>query len=148
MSFKQLKDMEKNFSLSIYKIKELEFSISTKPTSENNLSLSFGVVSEFDLDNETFEIQIIYDLKSAEKNSTLLHIKVSNVFKVQNLKDYFVKKQKKLNIPDIGLTTMLSLSISHARALLAKNTSGTDFENYYIPIVNPAEIAKQVFNIK
>lgn len=39
---------------------------------------------------------------------------------------------------------LLSLSVSHTRALLAKNASGTKFSEFYLPIINPSDLYKQL----
>jgi hypothetical protein len=137
--------MEKQVSIAIKKIKELEFSIHSATLTNETLNVGFGVTTEFDLEKETFDIHIVYDLKDPESDATLVHIKIANTFYIEKIKEFIAPDGKSLNIPDSGLVTMLSLSISHTRAILAKNTSGTVFENYYLPIVNPVDIAKQVF---
>ncbi|MEO6902445.1 MAG: hypothetical protein ABI315_04735 [Bacteroidia bacterium] len=136
--------MKKQVSIAINKIKELEFSITTNTEAKEKLSIGFGVATAFDIKREIFEIQVIYDLKDSE-DIILVHIKVLNEFSIQNIKQFLTKDKKELKLPDAGLITMLSLSISHTRALLAKSTSGTPFEDNYLPIVNPTEIAKEIF---
>jgi hypothetical protein len=137
--------MEKQVSLAIKKIKELEFSINSSTLTSETLNVGFGVTTEFDIEKETFDIHIVYDLKDPVSDATLVHIKIANTFYIEKIKGFIAADGKALDLPDSGLITMLSLSISHTRAILAKNTSGTVFENYYLPIVNPSEIAKQVF---
>jgi hypothetical protein len=53
-----------------------------------------------------------------------------------------LKKHKinQSNLPDNLGVTMLSMAITHTRALLAKSASGTIFKNILIPIVNPSEL--------
>ncbi len=138
--------MEKQINIGINQIKELEFSIiPKKEIKEDSIKINLSVNTQFNKEEDLFEILITVDLLNNEDNLNLVHIKVSNIFKVENILQFENEEKTHLNIPDGGLVTMLSLSISHARALLAKNTSGSVYENFYIPIVNPTEIAKQVF---
>jgi len=137
--------MEKQVSLAIKKIKELEFSINSATLASDPLNIGFGVKTEFDIEKETFDMNVVFDLRDSVTEAILVHIKVANTFYIEKMKEFIAADGIALDLPDSGLITMLSLSISHARAILAKNTSGTVFENYYLPIVNPSEIAKQVF---
>jgi hypothetical protein len=75
-----------------------------------------------------------------------MKIKTSNVFLFSELPNFHKSDSNEFNIPDNVLVTFLSLSISHSRALLAKNALGTKFADLYIPIVNPTEIFNQLFN--
>jgi hypothetical protein len=75
-----------------------------------------------------------------------MKMKTSNVFLILELADFYMSETDQFNIPDNVLVTLLSLSISHTRALLAKNAIGTKFAELYIPIVNPSEVLKQLFS--
>lgn len=134
-------------AITILKIRELAFSILEERVDETGLSIGFSVETIINFDEETFEIKVDYSLKSKSTGLSYVQIKVSNLFRISNLKDYSTKDKAHVTLPDATLITMLSLSISHTRALLAKNTAGTTLEQYLLPIVNPTEIAKQIFNI-
>ena len=139
--------MKPNVSISIKSIKELEYSIvSSKLDNKVLLTNSgFSVSTLFDIPSEVFELQLVFDILDSNKKNQIVHIKVANVFKVENLASFLVNSNK-LNLPANVLATMLGLSISHTRALLARNTAGTPFGEFYIPIVNPNELAKRLFN--
>jgi hypothetical protein len=107
-----------------------------------------GYQSEYDVEKNSFEIQIVADLIPIESDFKLLHIRVANGFVIENLVSFWSKESNMINIPEVLFITMLSMSITHTRALLAKNTSGTIFEKFLIPIVNPAEMASQMNILK
>jgi len=67
------------------------------------------------------------------------------VFSVLELADYHKSENETYDIPDNVMVTFLSLSVSHTRALLAKNSQGTKFAGLYIPIVNPTDLFNQLF---
>ena len=138
--------MEPTASIAIIKIKELEYSMASAENFGNDTltNAGFGVGTAFDKEKEEFELQIAFDIKSVDNEKTFVHIKVANRFKIEKMAS-FMPNDNEINLPDNALITMLSLSISHTRALLARNTSGTPYENFFIPIVNPAEMAKQIF---
>lgn len=139
---------EKQFSFAISKIKELAFSISQIEDNSIELEVGFGINVKFDLVTDFFDLHVLVDLKSKESKKVLVHITVLNSFYIENIKRYLKEDGETLDIPDLALVTLLSLSVSHTRAILAKNTAGTAYENHLIPVINPTEMAKEVFKIK
>jgi hypothetical protein len=72
---------------------------------------------------------------------------VQNVFMVKDVRRMIDPKNREvLNMPDGVLSTLLGISISHSRALLAQSAMGTSFQDIYIPLVNPDQLAKELFN--
>lgn len=139
--------MNKSIQISINRIKELEFNMTqNEDVSYDNVQLGFNVVLNIENEKKTIDFQLSFDLIDIAENNVLVHIKVSNVFKVDNLETFLKDDGKTFDIPDNGLVTMLSLSISHTRALLSKSTQGTAYSSFLIPIVNPVEIMKQIFH--
>lgn len=140
--------MQSTISFGIHKISELEYTIH-QPESlrDDELGVNFQVSSFSNIENNEFDVQIMFDLKRKETDEILAHIKVSTVFKIENLISYKEPDKDVLNLPDALLVSMLSISISHTRAILAKNTVGTSLADFYIPLINPTEVAKKVFNI-
>lgn len=137
----------KQVNIAIKKIKEVEFSINEEvvllPTEEINFG--FELTTNINEDEKAVELMLTSRFDKKDNNELLLKIKTSNVFTVLELADLYDKKNKLYHIPDHALITMLSLSISHSRALLAKNTLGTKFSEIYIPIVNPTQVFNQLF---
>lgn len=58
---------------------------------------------------------------------------------MQNLKEYYNKKEKRLILPEIFEATIIGLSISHTRAMFVSRAAGTFLEHVYIPILNPKD---------
>jgi hypothetical protein len=141
------KESQKQVGLGISKIRELEFSL-TQMEEIKEAKYILGYQSEYDVEKNSFEIQIVADLIPIESDFKLLHIRVANGFVIENLVSFWSKESNMINIPEVLFITMLSMSITHTRALLAKNTSGTIFEKFLIPIVNPAEMASQMNILK
>ena len=68
-----------------------------------------------------------------------------NVFSVLELHRMVVSENKDLiNIPDNILVMLLSISISHTRALMSQSALGTKFQDIIIPIVNPGELMSKI----
>jgi hypothetical protein len=139
---------EQQIGLGISKIRELAFSIETLDKLPEQLELGFGIHVEFEPTANTFDLQVIAELKETETQKVLVHIKVANVFLIENMGGFYKAETKSLNLPDDALITMLSISVTHTRALFAKNTAGTIYENHIIPIINPTDMAKEVFKMK
>jgi phage-related minor tail protein len=68
-----------------------------------------------------------------------------NVFTIQELAKMVVSENQDLiNIPDNILTMLLSISISHTRALMSQSALGSKFQDIIIPIVNPGDLVSKI----
>lgn len=137
------------FEIGISKIKDIEFLVdeSIAVSSPDAISINFEVNLNVNAELKMLDLVLtVKYLYNGEQN--FLKIKTSNVFLVPSFDQLGKDDNGDLLLPDGLLVTMLSLSISHTRALLAKNSLGTKFSDYYLPIVNPAELAADLFGIK
>ncbi len=107
---------------------DFENNISLKKE-ENQLSLIFGVV---------------YYYPDTPSNTVLLTAKIENVFLIENL-NKFVDAKGDITFPRQMWVTIVSLSVTHARALIAKNCAGTVLQSTLLPIVNPVELTTNLF---
>ena len=95
-------------------------------------------------DNNLIEIKLrIYYSYDQSPNIVLVDFQVQNVFEVINLKQYFINKE--FILPQSSIAILVSLSISHARALMAKNIAGTMYQENILPVVNPMDVAKAFY---
>ena len=97
---------------------------------EKKLSLSLSIIR---ISDQGFFVQ-------HDRSQVPLSGIVRTDYKVSNLKNVKNNDNNVLDIPDQAMITMLSIAISHLRALLTKNASSTLHQNLILPIVNPAEI--------
>lgn len=74
----------------------------------------------------------------------LASIEVENTFKIVDLKN-FINKDNKIDFPSGTWVSIVSLSISHTRALFTKHLAGTALQMVMMPIMNPYDVAKQYF---
>lgn len=131
---------------SIKRIKELAFFINEylfKPEENDtivNYNQKLGYTETGFVD---FTLRAFFVYKNHPKDA-LFSIDVQTIFEVKDLKKY-ITKDKRLNLPSQFLITMVSLSVSHTRALLAKQTSDTLFAQNILPVVNAIEMAKAFF---
>lgn len=129
---------EKQVNIGIKRIKEIGYQINEEILTEANteINLTFGLTTNFDIGQKTTEIVLSATYFKKDTNETMLEIKTSNIFTILELED-FKNKDNSFSLPENILVTLLSLSITHTRALLSKNTQGTKYADLYIPIVNP-----------
>ena len=134
-------------TIAISRIKEVEYfineSLELQPDAQVNIN--FQVTTNFNLEDNTVEILLTAQFIEITASIALLKIKTSNVFFVNELADFYNPQNQTYDIPDNIMVTILSLSVSHTRALLAKNAQGTKFAGFYIPIVNPTDLFNQLF---
>ncbi len=136
--------MNKIKSLNVRNIFELGFQLNEKlklePDKLEELSLDFTIDLEFQENGKIigFTINSTFHLKedrlkvyASSKVKTEFQLTYENQVKLEN---------DKLDLPDQHWITMLSIAISHARALMARSTNGTMHHNLILPIVNPTEI--------
>jgi hypothetical protein len=134
-------------NIAVKKIKEIEFIVNEEFELANPpiANISFELTINIDLKETSVEILLSTIFVDQNRGNVLMKIKTSNVFLFLELANFHKPESNEFDIPDNVLVTFLSLSISHSRALLAKNALGTKFADLYIPIVNPSEILKQLF---
>lgn len=135
-----------SIQLGITKIKDIEFYVDENITINSNDLVSINFEVHLSLNAELKFIDFILGVRYLYENEQcFLRIKTSNVFVIPTFDQLEKSNDNDPLIPESLLVTMLSLSISHTRALLAKNSLGTKFSDYYIPIVNPKDLAADLF---
>lgn len=134
-------------NIAISRIKEVEYFIneSFELQPDAQVNINFQVTTNFKLDDKIVEMILTAQFAEMTEGIVLLKIKTSNVFSVLELAEFYKPEGETYNIPDNVMVTFLSLSVSHTRALLAKNAQGTKFAGLYIPIVNPTDLFNQLF---
>lgn len=136
-------------NIAISRIKEVEYfineSIELQPGAQVNIN--FQVTTNINLEESTVEMLLTAQFSEITEGFVLLKIKTSNVFSVIELVDFYKPESEIYDIPDNVMVSILGLSVSHTRALLAKNAQGTKFAGLYIPIVNPTDLFNQLFRV-
>lgn len=134
-------------NIAVKKIKEVEFFVNEEIELANPpiASISFELTTNTNLDEKSVEMLLTTFFTDTIQGNMFMKIKTSNVFLFLEVANFHKPETNEFDIPDNVMVTFLSLSISHSRALLAKNALGTKFADLYIPIVNPSEILKQLF---
>lgn len=139
---------EINYSYSIRKVKDIsfyvnEFLLIPDPNKIIKIELDkkFGVDLKKNLIDFTLISYLHYN--DSRKEEILAEIRVQNIFEVLPLNDF--TRDNGLFLPNNLIVAILSMSISHTRALFFRNLSGTVLQDIILPITNPSEVAKQFF---
>jgi hypothetical protein len=133
----------------VKRVKEVLFSVNERlhiPDPDKILKLEVNPLFGFHIDSNLVSIifRVFYHYMDRPIDEVLIEIKVDTVFEVPNLKDYMTESGT-LILPGDVITTLVDLSISHTRALLASNLTGTPFQEVILPIINPINVAKFFF---
>lgn len=133
--------------IAIRKIKVISFAINelaVKPGYSELVKVEVGQRLGFGLDLNLVELTLRFYYHYPDDPAILTDISVQNIFEIPNLKK-FVADKGLVILPGHLISTIVGLAISHTRALLTQNLSGTLLQETIISIVNPAEVAKHFF---
>ena len=140
---------KEQLQFAIVRIKDIAFSINEdrlSPDPNKLIKIEFQNTFAFNVEtniiNMTF--RVYYHYEDQPNDITLFDTSVQNLFQVQNLKNYIVN-EKELDLPNDFLKTIVSMTISHSRAITAKNLAGTAMQNILLPIINLDEITRHFF---
>lgn len=139
---------DKQVNIAIKKIKDVEFYVNEQAVLPENglLNIGFNITTNFNLPETLVDITLQVLFTNPVNNEEVMKIKTNNIFLVLELADFHDPVKGQFEFPDNLMVTLLSLTVSHTRALLAKNAMGTKFSEYYLPIVNPVDLYKQLFH--
>ena len=130
------------FEFGILEIRDLGFSVNEDIAIPTPVAWKNAITFEFNLE-ENWVLFIVTVGFIDDKENEFINGKVLTRFFVNDLKLYHNTKHPNIiSFPDDQDITLYSLAFTHARAILAKNLSGSKYEHVFIPIVNPSEYFK------
>ena|ERR1700674_3284395 len=89
--------------------------------------------------DDLMEIEVLISIfLDKEKQTELGHIQVHNLYEVKNLKQFHNEKENILYLPYEFETTLVSISLSHSRAIMITKCAGTFLQNAILPVLNPS----------
>ena len=73
--------------------------------------------------------------------------RTATTFLIRNMLEYSrtINDHEEIDLPDPVWITMFSVAFSHARALLAKSSSGTRYGHMLMPLINPEQEFYKLF---
>lgn len=125
----------------IRSIKEISYLINDSiPVTEKDLQLSIANKVEFNGKTNDITITPLIKYSNAKLKKEILRIEISNVFEIKDMKKFQSKSKKVLfDFPEDFINSLIGVSISHTRALLARNTSGTKLEKFILPLFRSSD---------
>lgn len=141
------KIQDTTYAYSIKRIKDVSFYVNERlyiddPLKMIKVELSQTIGVNVENNSVNFTLRVFLHYQDSPEN-ILAELYVENIFEVENLKEFV--SEKGLGFPNQLLVSIISMSISHSRALLAKNLHGTVYQTVLIPITNPLEVAQHFF---
>jgi hypothetical protein len=92
--------------------------------------------------DEVFQSEILFYHYINDSNK-LVDIVVQNIFTIPDLSKYAFDTAVKL--PTILITSLVGMSVSHTRALLSKNISGSALNDANLSLIIPEDVARHFF---
>lgn len=133
----------------ITRVKDIAFNVNEKlyrpPTEKKNTKVRIDCELSSNPNSPIIIINIIasYYYEDSVDQEQLASINVQNIFEIPEIKRFFIEGE--LMLPPNLIITLVSISISHTRALFTKNIDGTAYNGNTLPLINPEEFAKYVF---
>lgn len=137
-----------SFELGIKRVKLQNFGVDESIEAPANNAANINIEQQlvFSIPDNLVTLTLFTKFSEIGTEKIFAHGVVQNSFIVKDLATMANKNNPQLlDLPDQLLVTILSISISHSRALIAASLMGTRFQDIYIPIVNPSTILHQLF---
>ena len=135
--------MKNNINISIKAIRDKGFFVDESIVIVQENKIAYQIQSDMDISAENNEVKVTYGVSFSQEEKVFLSGKVSTFFQVESLKEYWNETEQNYAFPEQGLIILMGLAFSHTRAILAKNTAGTLYESYILPIVDPKQLISQ-----
>lgn len=140
-----------NVQLSVKRIKEFSFFMNEmlfaqKQPKGDILRIDLSLQLAFTIENNLIFllVRVYYHFPDSSEDEKLVDTQVQNVFEIPDLKKFLIGPSE-IILPSEVITTAVSLSLSHTRALIAKNIAGTLLQDNLMAITDPVVIAKHFF---
>jgi hypothetical protein len=133
----------RNITFRIKEISTLEFSIKNIPKeiSPDPDNFKFEVLPQLFIESNKFiGFNTTINVLMGKENSLLICSLFTRIaYEIINF-DEFINTQdsNSIMIPDQFIHTLLSITLSTSRGILAAKTEGTILKNIYMPVMNPA----------
>lgn len=134
----------KNPGIVIKRIRETYFYIndaSVKPNLlfQSEINLIFG----YALDANLIDFTVSTHYHPIDSQEKIAEITVQNMYEIPDLKQYL--QNDIIKLPILLLSILVGMSITHTRALFAKNLAGTSLSDSIMPMVDAEDVARHFF---
>ena len=131
----------------IKEIRELEFFVNEEARLRDAFDLNYHVNISVRVAVESIVISVGADFLVKEDMSLFMKGRTATTFLIRNMLEYSrtINDHEEIDLPDPVWITMFSVAFSHARALLAKSSSGTRYGHMLMPLINPEQEFYKLF---
>ncbi|NJM93632.1 MAG: hypothetical protein HC842_02285 [Cytophagales bacterium] len=128
--------MDREFGLKLKSIVDHGFSANLASQSSFSVSSQVELNFELQIHHDSESLEFIIHLRCYAAESELVHYtsKVSTEFQISDFSERYQKETAIMDIPDESGVVMLSVAISHARAITTKNLAGTVYFEQPFPL--------------
>lgn len=128
-----------NFQIDNIEINKI--AISEQPAKYNPEQFNFNLKIEhrFNLEEELIAVVASAQILAGKKDK-LANIEINVFYKVENLKNFENKKDRKMELPSEFITAINSVSISTLRGVMFSQLRGTYLHNAFLPVINPKSL--------
>jgi hypothetical protein len=146
-----MKEKNNEIKVSIVEINEISYKQTKLPIPIDEIvfgeNLVFGLSFNFDIsfEDEILKHRTLIRFVIEKIEEPIIELETELVYHVINIKEVVkVIKEGEMDIDDNFLATITGVSIGTSRGILANNTKGTPLSKFPLPILNPAEILKDL----
>jgi hypothetical protein len=144
------KSQTPDFLLKISRVRTANFAINELFVNPEikEIKIDFQYRLNISLENNLIDFSLRTYYHYENSNNIIVDFGLQNLFESQSLKDFIketTKTHNKIFLPRPVLVTIVSLSISHSRAVLCQHLAGTMLNDSIIPIVMGEDITNAFF---
>lgn len=133
--------------IQIRRVKGLSFKMDEMAFQPVSLNIPLTIFFEFktglNIPLNILEFTLKVSFKYQDSIEPCLQAEIQNLFEIKDLPKYI--EGTNINLPREALITIVSLSVSHSRALIANYTAGSAFSDTVLPIVDGVAMTTQFF---
>jgi hypothetical protein len=113
----------------------------------NNYTFEISCINKAFITENLMQIHVHLKVYLDDEKKILLgYLSLTNFYFVKDLFKYVDEKTKIFSLPEYFEVSLISISISHSRAILLAKCAGTFLQNAVLPIVDPKIFVKKVTN--
>ncbi len=134
----------------VQRIKLLNFFMnegSFRPNGVANVQLDYKTGHDTASDFFNFTLRVRFNYPD-NPEQVFISAEVQNIFAIKELNRFLNEKSNLIELPGAALVSILSLAISHSRAILATCVAGSVFGETLVPLLDAYSVAKHFFGDK
>ena len=120
-------------------INQIKIAPQPKTFNPENYEFQLNVEHLFNVEEETIMV-VTSAIVSSDKKEELAEIIINVFYRVENLKNFENKKEKKMEFPEDFATAINAVSISTLRGIMFSQFRGTYLHNAFLPVISPKSL--------